>query len=84
MPFPADLGMGWGLDVHWGAIAREAGWPIGVVDAVPLLHRHPVAGGYGREDVVEQARQFLSDRPYVTRDEASWSVPAPPVERATR
>lgn len=84
VPFPADLGMGWGLDVHWGAIAREAGWPIGVVDAVPLLHRHPVAGGYGREDVVEQARQFLSDRPYVTRDEASWSVPAPPVERATR
>ena len=73
--------MGWGLDVHWGAIAREAGWPIGVVDSTPVLHRHPVAGGYGRGEVVEQARQFLAERPYVTRDEALWSEPAAPIGR---
>lgn len=84
VPFPEDLGMGWGLDVYWGAIARDAGWPIGVVDAVPLLHRHPVAGGYGREDVVEQARRFLAGRPYVTRDEALWSEPAAPLRKAIR
>ena len=82
MPFPDDLVMGWGLDVHWGAIAREAGWPIGVVDSTPLLHRNPVAGGYGREDVVEQARIFLEGRPYVTRDEALWSEPAVPMRRS--
>ena len=80
VPFPADLTMGWGLDVHWAAVAREADWPIGVVDSTPLLHRNPVAGGYGRENVVDAARTFLSDRPYVTRDEASWSAPAPVVK----
>ena len=79
VPFPDDLRMGWGLDVHWGAIAREAGWRIGVVDSTPLLHINPVAGGYGREPVVEAARTFLASRPYVTRDEALWSEPAPVV-----
>ncbi len=79
VPFPADLTMGWGLDVHWAAVAREAHWPIGVVDSTPLLHRNPVAGGYGRERVVDAARTFLRDRPYVTRDEAAWSAPARPV-----
>lgn len=77
VPFPADLTMGWGLDVHWAALARDAGWPIGVVDSTPLLHRNPVAGGYGRETVVAAARDFLRDRPYVTREEARWSAPAP-------
>ncbi|MBJ7471163.1 MAG: hypothetical protein JHD16_07665, partial [Solirubrobacteraceae bacterium] len=81
VPFPADLAMGWGLDVHWAALARDAGWPIGVVDSTPLLHRNPVAGGYGREQVVEAARRFLADRPYVTRDEATWSAPAPAIGR---
>ncbi|MDQ8043604.1 MAG: glycosyltransferase [Solirubrobacteraceae bacterium] len=81
VPFPADLTMGWGLDVHWAALARDAGWPIGVVDSTPLLHVNPVAGGYGREPVVEAARTFLADRPYVTRDEATWSAPAPVVQR---
>jgi GT2 family glycosyltransferase len=81
VPFPTDLGMGWGLDVHWGAVAREHGWPIGVVDSTALLHRNPVAGGYGRTLVVEQARQFLASRPYVTRDEAAWSQRARPVDQ---
>jgi len=76
VPFPAELTMGWGLDVHWAAIAEQRGWPIGVVDAAPLLHVNPVAGGYGREPVVEQAREFLAGRAYVTRDQAAWSEPA--------
>ncbi len=79
LPFPDDLAMGWGLDVHWGAIAREHDWPIGIVDSTPLLHRHPVAGTYGREAVLAQARAFLAERPYVTRDEAAWSAPAAPL-----
>lgn len=81
LPFPADLAMGWGLDVHWGAVAREHGWPIGIVDSTPLLHRHPVAGTYGREAVLAQARAFLAERQYVTRDEAAWSTPARPIGR---
>ena len=69
LPFPG-LRMGWGLDVHWSALAREHGWPIGVVDATPILHAVPAAAAYGRDDAVAEARAFLDGRPYVRRDEA--------------
>lgn len=72
LPFP-DLRMGWGLDVHWAALARERGWPVGIVDATPILHTTPVGGGYARADAVAEARAFLAGRPYVTRAEARWS-----------
>jgi hypothetical protein len=72
LPFPA-LRMGWGLDSHWSAVARANGWPVGVVDATPILHTTPVGGGYARADAVAEATTFLADRPYVTRDEARWS-----------
>jgi GT2 family glycosyltransferase len=69
LPFP-DLRMGWGLDAHWAAVAREHGWPIGVVDATPIGHTlAPVAQGYGHRAAVAEARAFLADRPYVRRDE---------------
>ncbi len=68
LPLPA-LRMGWGLDAHWSAVAREHGWAIGVVDATPILHTRPAAGAYGHEDAISEARAFLADRPYVTRDE---------------
>ena len=52
LPFP-PLSMGWGLDVHWGAVAAEHGWPVGVVDATPgpphrARRRRLRAGGAGR------------------------------------
>jgi GT2 family glycosyltransferase len=68
LPLPA-LRMGWGLDAHWSAVARDHGWPIGVVDATPILHTRPSAGGYGRAEAIDEARAFLAQRPYVTRDE---------------
>lgn len=74
LPFPA-LRMGWGLDVHWGAVAAEHGWRVGVVDATPVLHLAPVAEGYDREGAAGEARAFLAGRPYVTRDQAGWSEP---------
>jgi GT2 family glycosyltransferase len=72
LPFPA-LRMGWGLDAHWGALAREHGWPVGIVDATPILHTTPVGGGYDRAAAVAEAQDFLAARPYVTRAEARWS-----------
>ena len=72
LPF-APLCMGWGLDVHWGALAREHGWRVGIVDATPILHTKPVGGGYERAAAVAEARAFLTDRPYVTRAQAAWS-----------
>lgn len=69
LPFP-PLRMGWGLDNHWGAVARERGWAIGVVDATPVAHvAAKVGAAYGHEAAIAEARAFLADRPYVTRDE---------------
>jgi hypothetical protein len=72
LPFP-PLAMGWGLDVHWGALARGYGWRAGIVDATPILHTSPAGGGYDREAAIAEARAFLAERPYVTRAETSWS-----------
>jgi GT2 family glycosyltransferase len=70
LPFPEGLRMGWGLDVHWAALARDRGWPIGVVDATPVGHTlRPAADGYPREAAAAEARAFLAGRPYVRRDE---------------
>jgi GT2 family glycosyltransferase len=70
LPFPAGLRMGWGLDVHWAAVAREHGWPIGVVDATPIGHtQSPAGSGYPRAAAEDEARAFLDGRPYVRRDE---------------
>jgi GT2 family glycosyltransferase len=73
LPFP-DLRMGWGLDVHWAALAREHGWPIGVVDATPILHTVPSADTYPRDAAAEEARAFLAGRAYVPRDEADRTL----------
>ena len=70
LPFPESLPMGWGLDVHWAAVAAEHGWPIGIVDATPIGHtQRPAGSGYARDAAEAQARAFLADRPYVRRDE---------------
>ncbi|HEX8208104.1 MAG TPA: glycosyltransferase [Solirubrobacteraceae bacterium] len=69
LPFP-DLRMGWGLDAHWSAVARDRGWPIGIVDATPILHATPAAHAYGHDEAIAEARAFLAGRPYVTRAEA--------------
>ena len=69
LPFP-PLRMGWGLDVHWAAVAREHGWPIGIVDATPVGHTlRPAADTYPREEAIAEARAFLADKPYVRRGE---------------
>jgi hypothetical protein len=66
LPFP-NLHMGWGLDVHWAALAAERGWPLGIVDATPIRHTRPVASAYPRERAVAEATTFLAGRPYVAR-----------------
>jgi hypothetical protein len=69
VPFP-PLRQGWGLEMHWAAIARERGWPMGIVDLLPVRHElRPVATGYAADAALEEARAFLSDHPYLRRDE---------------
>ncbi len=77
LPFPA-LRMGWGLDAHWGAVAAERGWAVGVVDATPVRHTRPVAAAYDREGALAEARAFLADRPYVRAADAQQTVEAFP------
>jgi hypothetical protein len=70
LPFPA-LRMGWGLDLHWGAVAAQRGWRPGVIDAVPIRHEaRRTASGYDRGAAVEELRHFLAGRPHIDREAA--------------
>ncbi len=74
LPFP-ELRMGWGLDVHWAALAREHGWRCGVIDAVSIAHSAaPAAAGYSRSDAIAEARSFLAERPYLSAREAGRTL----------
>jgi hypothetical protein len=71
LPFP-PLRMGWGLDAHWGALALEQGWRLGVVDATPIRHSSRViASTYDRDEAVAELRAFLADRPWIDRETAN-------------
>lgn len=66
LPFP-ELRYGWGLDLHWAAIAGQRGWKLGVVDALPIRHEAAlVAATYPREAAIEEAGEFLRDRAYLS------------------
>ena len=74
IPFP-DLRFGWGLDLHWGALAQARGWTLGVVDAVPVRHDlAPVATHYPHAEAVREEQEFLAGRPYVNAREAQETV----------
>ena len=47
LPFP-ELRFGWGLDLHWAALAGRHGWRLGIVDALPVRHESALVGAtYG-------------------------------------
>jgi hypothetical protein len=74
LPFP-ELRYGWGLDLHWAALAAERGWRLGVVDALPVRHEFGVvAAAYLREDAVDEAARFLAEHPYLPSDRAGEVV----------
>jgi GT2 family glycosyltransferase len=74
LPFP-DLRMGWGLDLHWAALARERSLRCGVVDATPISHRAaPAASTYSRDQALTEARSFLAHHPYLRATEAQQTL----------
>jgi GT2 family glycosyltransferase len=74
LPFP-ELRMGWGLDLHWAALARRHEWRCGIVDALAIGHRAaPAAANYGREEAIDEARSFLATRPYLSAREAARTL----------
>ncbi|MSO42050.1 MAG: hypothetical protein EXQ70_09210 [Solirubrobacterales bacterium] len=73
-PFP-EAGMGWGLCLHWAALAESRGWRLGVIDAVPIRHEsRPPAEGYGREAAAEAAIDLLGSREHLTHEEAGRTL----------
>jgi hypothetical protein len=65
LPFP-ELRFGWGLDLHWAALAGERGWRLGVVDATPVRHEAaPVGSAYDTDAARAEAVSFLAERPYL-------------------
>ena len=74
LPFPA-LRVGWGLDVHWSAVAAKHGWRLGVIDATPIAHGvRPIAASYDRQAAIDEAREFLAGKPYKTAGEAQRTL----------
>jgi hypothetical protein len=74
LPFPA-LRFGWGLDLHWSAVAARSGWRIGVLDAAPIRHSMRLtATSYDRRDAVAEAKQFLAHRPYTKAADAQQTL----------
>jgi hypothetical protein len=73
-PFP-DLKFGWGLDLHWAALAQERGWRLGVIDALPVKHETaPVATSYRHDDAIQEAQAFLTGKPFVRADQAQETL----------
>jgi hypothetical protein len=66
LPFP-PLRYGWGLDLAWAAVALERGWRLGIADALAVRHESASVGSaYPAEAAIEEAREFLSTRPYLS------------------
>jgi hypothetical protein len=69
-PFPTE-GMGWGLDLHWSALAERLGWRLGVIDAVPVRHEtRRYASAIDFTPAREAAERLLAQREHVTYVEA--------------
>jgi hypothetical protein len=69
-PFPEE-GMGWGLCLHWAAVAEREGWRLGVIDAVPVGHElRRVAAAVDVTAARAAAERLLAERDHITYDEA--------------
>lgn len=74
LPFPR-LRFGWGLDLHWSALAQRHGWRLGVVDATPIRHGlRTVAAAYGHGEAIAEAQRFLAGRPFTPASEANRTL----------
>jgi hypothetical protein len=74
LPFP-QLRMGWGLDLHWAALAEQYGWKLGVIDALPVRHEdRPVGGAYSADAATAEAQRFLAGKPYIQAADAGRTI----------
>jgi hypothetical protein len=74
LPFP-ELRVGWGVDAHWGALAREHGWRLGIIDATAMTHAlRPVGASYDQSAARAESRAFLTAHPHITPAQAARTL----------
>lgn len=61
LPFPEELGMGWGVDLLWSDL-QKIGCRLGIVDGVSLRHLAPPARGYDVGPEAERLRVMMKTR----------------------
>jgi hypothetical protein len=57
LPFPEDLGMGWGVEALWSA-RSEGSFTMGIVDGVRMRHLGRIAQGYDPAAMEDQAARL--------------------------
>jgi len=84
LPFPPEHTMGWGLELDWFDLERT-GARLGIVDAVPIRHLHPVGKGYAKDEQRARLEELLVARGLasvheIQRVEGTWRPwrPRPP------
>jgi hypothetical protein len=61
VPFPEDVGMGWGLELQWIDL-REGGCRLGIVDSIPIRHLSRFATAYAPDEEVARLTRLLEER----------------------
>ncbi|MEA2313086.1 MAG: hypothetical protein QOE28_3054 [Solirubrobacteraceae bacterium] len=71
LPFAPDAGMGWGLDLHWPALAVRHGLRMGIVDAAAVGHEdEPFGASYSAVAASAEADAWLASRESLSRADA--------------
>lgn len=70
LPFPEELGQGWGLDLHWPHLAAERGWRMGIVDATPVRHDEGPGRSYDADREAHRGNRWLESHPHVPLEQA--------------
>jgi hypothetical protein len=73
MPFP-EASMGWGIDISWSMLARELGWRIGIIDALPIRHLRPVGKNYDCIAARNAANELLEKYDNIVREDILKTV----------
>ena len=76
LPFPAERGMGWGLELDWFELHRR-GCRLGIVDAVHVAHVGQPGGNYDFAGEADRVHRELAERGFdgwrdVQRTLAVW------------
>ena len=61
VPFPEDVGMGWGLELTWSDLRRD-GCRLGIIDAVSMRHLSAAGTGYDASIEKERTHALLDER----------------------